>query len=175
MPKTFLPILLALLCVALMSCGGPSAAEIDATVQAAIQSTAAAIPTPDPCGAAALGTFADAMEEQLKTFEAQTAVVGATPRVSLGTPLQRLLDIQTETRRMDAPVCMQNYQTQVVSMMGLYRLAYETFAAQGDEITVQAALQTGQQFLQQAKDGLALIRAGKIPPTPEPSRLTPTP
>jgi hypothetical protein len=167
------------LLLALAGCGGPSAADMQATVGAAVQATAdaeqvaqsvaATQAAADVCGAAKLNAYADTVEEQLQTFEAQTGLASSTPRVSLGTPLQKLLDIQTETRRMDAPECLKAYHEQLVGMMGLYRLAYETFAAQGDETLVQASLQVGGETLATLKQGLTTIRQGQVPPTPVPA------
>jgi|GEM_PF-2788773 hypothetical protein len=162
----------------LLGCGGPSEADIEATIAVAVQSTAqsaqvatsvqATTQAAEVCGQIALNTYADEIEEQIITFEMQTSVAGSTPRMSLGVALQELLNLQTETRRMKAPECLSAYHERVVSMMGLYRLAYETFAAQGDEMLVQAALQVGDETLGEVKQQLAIIRNGQVPPTPLP-------
>jgi len=160
-------------------------ADIQATVQAAVQATAqaqqvavsvnATQEASEACGSAALTTYADAMSEEIKTFEAQISVAQSTPRMSLGTPLQRLVDIQTETRRMKMPACLKSYHERVMSMMELYRLAFETFAAQGSESITQAALSTGGTELGVVREQLDSIRDGTVPPTPSPAVPTTTP
>jgi hypothetical protein len=168
----------------LVGCGGPSEADIQATVGAAVQATTQAgqiatsvqaTQTASACEQPTLNVYADAVEEQITTFEQQATLTGSTPRVSMGVPMQKLLDIQTETRRMDVPNCMQEYHERVVSMMGLYRIAYETFAGQGDESLSQASLMLGGESLGRVKAELATIRKGEVPPTSTPAPATPTP
>jgi hypothetical protein len=177
---TLLPIAFLILA----ACGGPSEADIQATVAAAVQATAQAEQiaasvkaTQDAeraCGAIALNTYADTIEEEMQTFEMQTSVASSTPRVGLGTALQKMLDMQTETRRMEYPPCLKAYHERVVSMMGVYRYAYETFAAQGSETATQAALQVGGETLSELRAQLPMIREGQIPPEPTPvPTLTP--
>src|SRR5262245_45417056 len=100
--RKFLALVLLL---ALAGCGGPSAADVQATVGAAVQATAdaeqiarsvAATQAAGACDAARLGPYADTIEAQIKSFEQQSDLVNTTPRASLGAPLQRLLDIQSE-------------------------------------------------------------------------------
>lgn len=96
-----LSILLALSFVALTACG-PSAQQIQATVEAGIVATntaSTAMAAADTCSDARLLAYADAVEQLLDCYETQTEVVGATPRVGLGTPLQRLLDYEDEAAR----------------------------------------------------------------------------
>lgn len=169
----------------LVGCGGPSEADIQATVAAAVQSTAqadqiaasvkATQEAQDECGQKAFTAYAETIDMQIQSFEMQASLTGSTPRVSMGTPLQELLNIQTETMKVDAPSCLKGYQERVVSMMGLYRVGYETFAGQGEETMVQAALQLGDESLRKLKKDLAEIKAGKTPiePTPLPGS-TPT-
>src|SRR4051812_1534521 len=90
-----LPLLFLLM--VLISCGGPSESDIQATVQAAVASTAqaqqiaasvkATQEAADVCGTVALNTYADGIDEELKTFQMQTGVAGSTPRASIGTAL----------------------------------------------------------------------------------------
>jgi hypothetical protein len=172
-------IVAVLIGLVLVGCGGPSQADLQATVSAAVSATAqaqqvatsvAATQTAaEACGATALGAYADAVEEQIKTFEMQSALVGNTPRVSMGVPMQELLNIQTETRRMDVPECLKPFHEQVVSMMGLYRLGYENFAGQGEESMTMASLQLGEESLVTIKNDLQSLRAGTVPPTPTPA------
>ncbi len=170
--------------IVLVGCGGPSEAELQATVAAAVAATAQAQQVATSvaatqeaeaaCGEKALTAYADAIERQIQRFEQQTGLAGSTPRASLGEPLQRLLDLQNEAQDTKAPECLKQYHEQVVSMMGLYRLAYQNFAAQGDETLTQASLQVGQETLATLKQGLGDIRKGVVPPTPVPV-MTPTP
>lgn len=173
--------LILFLGLALVACGGPSESDIQATVQAAVESTAqaqqiaasvkATQEAADVCGMTALNTYADAIDEEIKTFQMQTSVAGASPRMSIGTALQRLLDLQTETRRTKTPDCLKTYHERVVGAMGLYRYAYENFAAQGDDSITTLALQMGQTELDAVQKDLPTIRSGKMPivPTPMPT------
>jgi hypothetical protein len=141
--RRLLPLALPALLVLLVACGGPSEADVQATVAAGVAVSVAQTSTAvaaDACGKVALNVYADAVEQQVNRFERQAGLTGSTPRASMGEPLQRLLDLQDETERMDVPPCAAEYHKQILSMMGIYRLAYENFAAQGDEITTQAAI-----------------------------------
>lgn len=170
-----------LLAVALLliSCGGPSPDQIQATVASAVQATitantsatASAVASAEAarCAPAGLSTYATTVEEQVRTFEMQSGLTSSTPRASMGAALQRLLDIQTETRRMEVAPCLTAFHAEVVSMMGLYRLAYETFAAQGSEAITTVSLRQGDEALANIKQGLATLRAGTIPVLPTPS------
>jgi hypothetical protein len=180
MTSRFLPIIT--LAVALSACGSPSESDIQATVQAAVQATSraelvavsvkATQEAADVCGKMTLNTYADAVEEEIRTFEMQISVTQSTPRGSIGTALQRMVDLQTEMRRMKTPECLKAYHERIVSMMGLYRLAFQNFAAQGTESMTTAALQMGQQDLDAVKKDLQTIRAGTVPTVPTPA---PTP
>jgi len=181
MKRIFVGCILAIL---LIGCGGPSESDIQATVQAAVESTAqaqavavsvkATQEAADVCGAPALGVYADSMDEELTTFEMQTSVAGSSPRMSMGVALQKLLDIQTETRRIKAPDCLKAYHSRVISAMGLYRYAYENFAAQGNESMTTTALQMGQTELAAVKKDIPTIRSGQVPIVPTPL-VTPVP
>src|SRR5690242_7776105 len=167
---------------ALTGCGGPSDTEIQATVQAAVQGTAqaeqiaisvkATQEAETACGKEALASYADAMNGQIIAFEQQAQLVGATPRVGLGVPLQRLLDIQTETRKFKTPACLKDFQERVAGMMQLHQMGYQNFAAQGSETTTQASLQVAADELVAVKKGIAELRAGTLPAKPA---ATPTP
>jgi hypothetical protein len=162
-------IILGILAALLCACGGTAAVPTAAPI--AVVPTAPSIEAVDPCSDAALNSYADEIEEKLTTFEAQTVVTAATPRVGMGVSLQRLVDIQQETRRIEAPECLAVFHTQVLHMMGLYRLGYETFAAQGSPKKSQVSLANGALELQTARDGLANIRTGEIPPAPSPTPI----
>jgi hypothetical protein len=170
-------VLISLVAALLAGCGGPSQADFQAGVQAteaaaATKEAAAAkneAEAADPCADAALMAYADAIDEKLRTFESQIAVTDASPRVSIATPLQKLVDIQQDTRRIQAPECLTVFHDRVIAMMGLYRTAYETFAAQGNQHKIATSRAAGAVELQAIHDGLANIRAGEIPPDPPPT------
>ena len=168
--------------IALTGCGGPSDSEIQATVQAAVQGTAQAEQIAESvkatqeaetaCGEEALSAYADEMNGQITAFAQQAQLVGATPRVGLGVPLQRLLAIQTETRKLKTPACLKDYQERVAGMMQLHQMGYQNFAAQGDETTTQATLQVAADELSAVQKGITDLRAGTLPAPPV---ATPTP
>lgn len=120
------------------------------------------------CEAATLNSYADAVEPQIRAFEQQAQLVGTTPRASLGAPLQRLLDIQTETRKLNVPVCLKDFHTRILDMMQVHQIGYQNFAAQGDETMTQASLLVGAQNLADIKRDLKTIREGTVPPIPTP-------
>jgi hypothetical protein len=168
------------LCVVLLliGCGGPSEAQLQATVAAAVKATeeannvatavAATQLALEACGSAALTRYADATEKLVQQFDQQAVLVSSTPRVSMGVPMQRLLDIRTETDAIIPPECLVEFHEQVTSMMGMYQLGYQNFAAQGDEITTQAALQVADDVHKAVVAGFEHIRQGAVPPTPTP-------
>lgn len=152
---------------ALLSACGPSQEQLQATVTAALAVTsvaATATAEADVCGNAKVTAYGDEIERLIERFQRQTSVAASTPRMSIGVPLQELLNLQSETEDMVHPECLDNYHRRVVSMMGLYRVAYQTFAAQGDETLVQAALIMGDQELAKLLDELTLLKAGEVPP-----------
>jgi hypothetical protein len=161
--------------LALAACGGPSESDIQATVQAAVQSTAqaqqvaasvkATQEAETACGSEALNTYADSIDTELNAFEQQALLVSSTPRVSLGVPLQRLLDIQTETNKLHVPGCMKDFQTRVIKMMQLHQAGYQNFAAQGDDTVTSTTIQMAQQALADVKRDLATVRTGTVPPS----------
>lgn len=179
-----------LLCMAtnvllvLAACGAPSEQAIQATVAAAIASTAqaervaAAIESTQQaeqaCGPQALETYASAIDSQLRAFRQQADLVGATPRVGLGLPLQRLLDIQSDTRKLVPPVCLGAYHERVVGMMELHQMAYQNFAGQGDEAMTSGLLLMANKEFTALQSDLKTIHTGTLPPTVVPVR-TPTP
>jgi len=134
---------------------------------------------PADCKQADLATYAAAMDGQLAAFRQQSDLVGASPRMSIGAPLQRLLDIQTETRKIVAPGCVADYHARTIRVMELYQITYQGFAAQqiSNEIA-GIALNEAKQQLNTQVNGLALVRVGTVPPTPAPppaATLPPTP
>jgi uncharacterized protein YcfL len=175
-------VLIAILALlALAGCGGPSEADIQATVSAAVAATAqakdialsvaATQEAEQACAEKALSEYADAIDVQVRSFRQQAQLVSSTPRASLGGPLQKLLDIQTETRKVKVPACLKEFHTRVGGMMELYQLAYQNFAAQGSEISTQAFLQVADDELKAITEGIATIRTGQMPalPTPAPT------
>lgn len=92
----------------------------------------------------------------------------------MGGPLQELLNLQNDTEDMEHPACLDNYHRRVVSMMGMYRLGYENFAAQGDETMTTAALKLAEEDVDKLQAEIAMIRRGEVPPLVE-LDSTPTP
>lgn len=147
-----------LLAASLVACGAPSEADI----QAAIQETQTAV-VADACSAAKLTAYATVAEDKIRGFEQQAQLVGSTPRVSLGAPLQRLLDIQTETRALEVPPCATEIQNALVEAMDVYQQAYQNFAAQGSDTTTTSLIETAGQGFDRAKKALAELKSGRVP------------
>lgn len=59
-------------------------------------------------------------------------------------------------------------------MMGMYRLGYQNFAAQGDEALTTAALKLADEDVEQLQTEITMIRRGEVPPLVK-SDSTPTP
>jgi hypothetical protein len=165
------------LAVLLAACGGPSETDIQATVAAAVQGTATAeqvavsvraTQAAGACEKDTLTTYADAVEKQIKAFEQQALLVSTTPRVSLGVPLQRLLDIQTETDKLTVPNCLKDLHARILRVMELHQVGYQNFAAQGSESVTTATLDTAAQGLASIKHDLKTVRDGTVPPEPTP-------
>lgn len=160
-------IAVALTAVVLLAGCGPSAEQLQATVEAGVagtQTAATATAEADVCGPSKVTAYGETIGQAIERFQRQTSVVASTPRVGLGGPLQELLNLQNDTEDMEHPECLDNYHRRVVSMMGVYRFAYQTFAAQGDELMVQAGLQVGDDELRKLRADLKLIEAGEVPP-----------
>jgi hypothetical protein len=157
-----LPVLLLIGC-------GPSEAQIQATVEAGVSATvtaqqgATATAVADRCSPAGLAAYADDLETLLERYEAQSAIVGSTPRVGIGAPLQRLLDYEDEARALDTPACLENIEDALLAMMNRYRTGYQTFAAQGDETATTIALGTGMQLRNDLAAALPALRDGELP------------
>lgn len=156
----------ALLLALTMTACGPSAQQIQATVEAGITATMAAgtaTATADSCSATRLTGYAEAVERLLDRYEAQTDVVASTPRVGLGTPLQRLLDYEDEARAIEAPPCLADFHDTILTMMQRFRQGYQTFAAQGSDTTIATSLAQGEQLMADLRGALPTIRDGAIP------------
>jgi hypothetical protein len=163
----------------LVGCGGTSPAQIQATIDSAVSATAQAqqVATSvaatqvaqEPCGAAKLAAYVATVEPLVGKFERQAGVTSVAPRIGLSVPLQELLNIQNDVIAITPPVCLVDFHAQVVSMMGLYRFAYETFSAQGDEAVVTQAITMGTLALAKVREGLATIHTGQVPATPTPA------
>jgi hypothetical protein len=153
----------------LTGCGAPTPQQLQPTIEAAVSATitaqqaATAEVEADPCSDADLIAYADAVERLLERYEAQTEVVGSTPRASLGGPLQRLVDYEDEARELEAPECLADYNAAVLVMMQRYRQAYSTFAAQGNQATIDQALTDGRQLMADLLGALPSIRDGVLP------------
>lgn len=165
-----------LMALILFGCG-PSSEQLQATVTVAISETqvaASATAEADACGVDKLSAYADAIEKQIERFIRQTSVAGSSPRMSMGGPLQELLNLQNDTEDMAHPECLTNYHERVVGMMGMYRLGYQNFAAQGDEALTTAALKLADEDVEQLQTEIIMIRRGEVPPPVKPDS-TPTP
>ncbi len=172
-------LLLFVLTLTLTSCG-PSTADIQATIDSSVAATvttieqstaqAATATAAEVCGAAALARYADTLEPQIQTYEMQAGLASRTARISMGPALQALLDLQTETRKMDVPPCLADYHAQVVSMMGLYRAGYENFSAQGDEALTTVSLRMADESLAHIKATIPTLHQGTVPPVATPAR-----
>lgn len=163
---SFSLLVLPLVLLFALSACGPSTPQLQATVEAGIAATRTArtaTAEADQCSDAQLVAYADAVEQLLDRYEAQTEVVGATPRVGLGTPLQRLLDYEDEARALETPDCLADYQTAVLAMMQRFRQGYQTFAAQGSDTAIMTSLAQGKQLLADLRGALPAIRAGTLP------------
>lgn len=157
-------LLLALFVLSLAACGVPS----EAAIQQAIAETSTAQAAAD-CSLQKMSAYADAASQEITAFRQQAQLVGSTPRVGLGVPLQRLLDIQTETRKLDVPPCLSAYNERLTRIMQIHQVAYQQFAAQGNETVITQLLQTGDDELKQAEQQLTNIKAGNIPAEPTPN------
>lgn len=131
---------------------------------------------PADCRKADLAAYADQMEQQIQTFRQQSDLVATAPRMTMGVPLQRLLDIQTATRAIAAPGCVADYHERTVRTMEIHQIAYQGFASQQIDASIVAlTLAEGKRLLDEAEANLGVIRAGTVPPTPTPIPATPTP
>lgn len=162
-------LLILLMALSLLVACGPSETQIQATVEAAVAGTqeaiagATATAEADSCSDSKLVTYADDLEQLLDRYENQTEIVGATPRVGLGAPLQRLVDYEDEARELAAPDCLADYHAAVTAMMERYREGYQNFAAQGPDATTTNALAEGQQLMADIRGALPDIREGVLP------------
>lgn len=126
---------------------------------------------PADCRKADMATYADAMSAKITMFQQQADLVSATPRVGLGTPLQRLLDLQNETREIVAPGCLRDFHEGILAAMQIQQRGFQQFAAQQGETVAVSYITIGKEDLVAAAADLDTIRAGVIPtplPTPEP-------
>jgi hypothetical protein len=133
--------------------------------------TGCAVFEPADCRKADLTTYADAVTSKIKAFQQQGDLVAATPRVGLGMPLQRLLDLQNETRAIEAPGCLRHFHENVLEAMEIQQHGFQQFAAQQNELVAVSLITMGKENLATAVDDLEALRAGVVPtpvPTPEP-------
>lgn len=152
--------------VLLVSACGPSAEQIQATVEAGVagtQTAATAAAEADSCSDEDLVTYADETERLLDRYQAQADVTASTPRASLGGPLQRLVDYEDEARALEAPDCLADYHEAILVMMQRFRQGYQTFAAQGSQQTIDQALTDGRQLMADLRGALPSIREGTLP------------
>lgn len=162
--------------VALTACGGPSQADLQATVEAGTRATMAALESQtavvvaatataaaDLCGPAGLTAYADTVEAQLGRFDRQSEVVAASPRMSIATPLQALMDIQEEVRATAVPPCLADFHAAVLNAMDWHRSGFMAFAEQRGDQTVAVNFRIGNQQFQLVRAGLSQLREGVIP------------
>lgn len=126
---------------------------------------------PADCRQADLASYADAMAAKLKNFQQQAELVAASPRMSMATPMQRLLDLQNETREIAAPGCVRHFHEEILTAMETQQRGFQQFAAQGDQMVALGFVAIGKDDLEKAATELEAIRAGAAPtpvPTPEP-------
>lgn len=131
---------------------------------------------PADCRKADLVTYADEMENQIAAYQQQVGLVEVAPRVGIATPLQRLLDLQNETRAVEAPGCLADYHGRVVEAMEFHQAVFQDFAAQrAPDALTASGLVGAKASLDELADQLETIRAGTVPATPTPIPPTPTP
>jgi hypothetical protein len=129
-----------------------------------------AVPGMGSCNQGAMSAYADAAGAQLRQFEQQAALVAAAPRIGLAEPLQRLLDIQTATRAVEAPECVADFHARLVGVMEAEQNTYQQFAAQTlDAAAAGAQLREHQAARAELATLLDTIRAGTVPPLPAPT------
>jgi hypothetical protein len=126
---------------------------------------------PADCRQADLAAYADTMAAKIVAFQQQADLVAATPRLGIGTPLQRLLDLQNETRAITAPGCLRDFHRGILDAMETQQRGFQQFAAQQDELVAASLITIGKDNLTAATAELDGIRTGTVPtpaPTPEP-------
>jgi hypothetical protein len=140
---------------ALVGCGGP--------------------PVSADCRPEDLTAYAGTIETQITTYRQQVDLTAASPRMSMGTPLQRLLDIQTATRAIAAPPCLAGYHGEVIKAMEFHQRVLQDFASQAatDAITA-GGLAGAKRALDELAAQLPTIKAGSVPPTATPVPPTPS-
>ncbi len=166
-------IVCATLALIFLTACGPSPEQLQPTIEAAVAATlttatetagaATATAEADVCGETRLIAYAETMEQQLDRVSRQVSVADSTPRVGLGVALQELFNLQNEIEALDHPECAANFHENVVSMVGLYRLAYQTFAAQGDDLLIQASLTMANNGMNSLRDDLEVLYTGAVP------------
>ncbi len=164
--RYIVPIVIALLVVVGLAGCGPSPESLQATVAAGVtgtQTAGTATAAADVCSQVKLAAYADAAEQLLDRYQSQADVTASTPRASLGGPLQRLLDYEDEARALDAPACLVDFNAAILVMMGRFRQGYQTFAAQGSQGTIDAALTAGRQLMADLRGALPSIQGGTLP------------
>lgn len=134
----------------------------------AVAPLAALTPTPDSCTAEALATYGAAMRAAIENYQEQAELVATVSRVSIATPLQRLLDLQNETEKINVPPCVENHKARVIAAMSNHQSKFQDFAAQRiDDALVAAGLLVAKTQLETAAGELKAISAGTPPATPE--------
>lgn len=146
--------LLGLACLLLAACGA---------------ATAPSAPVTAACSTAAMATYASAVAKLAATYQQQAELTAATPRASIGTPLQRLLDVQQETQALDVPPCLAAYHARIVAAMQLQQQGFQDFAANRGDTAASAKIAEGASALATAAAQLGLVEAGQVPPTPAPA------
>ena len=121
---------------------------------------------PADCRRADVDAYIVAAEAVAGRFARQAEVAAATPRASLGGPLQGLLAVEEEARALTPPACLEPYHVRIVEGMALQREGLQQFAAQQGDAAAQ--IEAGRLRLQGALFDLIPIREGGPVPTPRP-------
>lgn len=117
------------------------------------------------CVAEEVIAYGTAIETKINRYERQADLVASTPRIGIATPLQTLLDIQLEIEEMSVPPCTRAHFEYVKGMMDAHQIAYQNFAAQGDDTVTTALIMVADDALEKARAGLPIIKSGVLPPT----------
>jgi hypothetical protein len=144
-------LLIPLLALLLAACSTPFAAAPTAT--------------PDPCAPAALTAYGETVQTELTNYFAQLGIAQATPRVGLGPVLQALFEAEKAVKAVAAPDCLADFRGRTISMMELYRISMNQFAAQKEANSMidQAQADKIRAVIEPA---VATIVAGQVPELP---------
>lgn len=138
-------------------------AQVVPTVRATPIPMPTATPVPVTCPAADAKAYGTRIGSQITTFIRQTELTAQTPRIGMAVPLQRLLDLQTETETIQPPPCLAAHLRYTIQMMAMYREGYQNFSAQGEEARTGALLNFAKQKADRVQIGIPLMQSGVLP------------